>query len=148
MKEHPDFVFAYMAGIIDGEGCFSIFKLGKDYKTRQRDYLAAKLTIVNTDKPMLDWIVEHFGGKYRAKKGTSKSPKTCFYWHAHGERLDYILDKCMPFFTAKLERAKLLREFRKTFDSKRWVSKPTTEEIHNLRFELKVKLHTLNKHRY
>jgi len=144
MKETlTDVEFAYMAGIIDGEGCLSIFKLGKDYKTRQRDYLAAKLTITNTSLVLLDWIVERFGGKIGTRTKI-KNRKTCYYWHAHGDRLDFILEHCTPFLTEKKNRGEVLKEFRKTFDKKRWVSKPTPSEIHDLRLSFKNKLHEYN----
>lgn len=79
---------AYLAGFVDGEGSFSITKSwGKtkqssgNITSNQRH--AIQLTISNTNKEILDWIVSNFGGTVHvrkmymtAKQGYSWKPNT------------------------------------------------------------------------
>ena len=79
---------AYLAGFMDGEGSFSITKhfaktkqLSGNVTTNWRH--AVQVTISNTNREVLEWIVENFGGAIHtrkmymtAKQGYSWKPKT------------------------------------------------------------------------
>jgi hypothetical protein len=97
--------WAYLAGLIDGEGCIAAHKpnlmKGKCY---------AKLTMVNTDKRMLEWCVETTGiGRVTIHARHLKNPKwkTVYKWWVGADNLRYILEGVMPYLTTKKEQAQL-----------------------------------------
>ena len=66
---------AYMAGIIDGEGCLNISKT--------RKYRYCRLTIANTDKFLMKWLVDKFGAgaqnrEHRRSTEERKNRKPCY----------------------------------------------------------------------
>jgi hypothetical protein len=68
--------YAYLAGIIDGEGCITI---GAGKKETCINYNAL-LLVQNTSKELIDWLQKHFGGHvYLSKKETAKT-KTAWMW--------------------------------------------------------------------
>jgi len=46
-------VLAYIAGLMDGEGCITIKRQGR----------AVQITVTNTDKPVMEWLVQQMGGR-------------------------------------------------------------------------------------
>jgi len=99
----PNEKLAYLAGIIDGEGCIHI-------NTRDNQAYSYQLSITSTDLILLDWIKEIFGGKiYGPFKG--KSNKQYFYtWHAHGLLGKQILELTLPFLIIKNKSAQAFIE--------------------------------------
>ena len=66
---------AYLAGIIDGEGCLNISKT--------RKYRYCRLTIANTDKSLMEWLVNKFGAgaqnrEHRRSIEERKNRKPCY----------------------------------------------------------------------
>ncbi len=53
-------VNAYAAGILDGEGCISIRHDKRD--DRPEHTYTPRITIVNTNKQVINWYKENFGG--------------------------------------------------------------------------------------
>jgi hypothetical protein len=55
---------AYLAGLLDGEGTFSIQVNIRQYKSRQSVHLCPRITIcIKYGAEVLDWVVKTFGGK-------------------------------------------------------------------------------------
>lgn len=91
--------WAYLAGLIDGEGCISAtpHKNGKNYN--------ARLSIVNTDKGMLDWVVRTFKvGKVLVRNRAEI--KSCYKVQvANTKDLARILDGVLPYLLTKHDQA-------------------------------------------
>ncbi len=68
----------YMAGFFDGEGNVQISN-AKHYPNSKQD----KIRITNTNKLILDFIVETFGGKIYKKKDVP-TRKPTWVWAMHG----------------------------------------------------------------
>ena len=100
--------YAYLAGIIDGEGCISI---GAGKKETCINYNAL-LLVQNTSKELIDWIQEHFGGQvYLSKKATEKT-KTAWMWRFTKKKdIELILLAVLPYLVVKREQAKILLNF-------------------------------------
>ena len=45
---------AYLAGIVDGEGCISFCKIGS--------FLYLGVSVANTNKPLINWLRTNLGG--------------------------------------------------------------------------------------
>jgi len=88
--------WTYLAGIIDGEGSISC----PEYKTL---YLA----IVNTDRKLIDWLLETLGGTVFTTKHQGTRWKDGYRWSLFGLDAQRILRKVEPYLIIKKERARL-----------------------------------------
>jgi len=135
---------AYLAGIIDGEGCFYIgqIKQGK-YGTRQQWHALLKIT--SCDKILIDWLREHFSGcsqntyRWTAKK---KFYRAVYSWTIGGEALDHFLPLLQPFFVIKRKHCVVMMEIRKSF--KNGGSKRLSDETLKVRTNLMKEMRKLN----
>lgn len=90
--------WAYLAGLLDGEGDIIIAKNG------------AKTTIVrvrvsNTDLKMIEWIQENFGGHIaEANSNTSYGHKICLRVGWNGKKAEPILLGTLPYLLTKKAR--------------------------------------------
>lgn len=110
---------AYMAGFMDGEGCFSIVKAHSITKRADgskkrgvRFHLHIKIT--NTNLAVLEWIVTHFGGQISSKKTWSNHPtwKDRYEWTLTGYgRMEKVILSILPYLIIKREQALVALEF-------------------------------------
>jgi hypothetical protein len=110
---------AYMAGIVDGEGCFFMCKLpkkaGDGYVT---EHYRGLLKIDNTDIRLLDWIDTAFSGTSSARcrsTSTRKFEREVFTWTATGDRLLDLCEQILPYLVIKKEQCAIMIKFRKTY---------------------------------
>lgn len=100
---------AYLAGIIDGEGCLGIYKRqDKDGRVTQ---WPVKLVIANNSERLMKWLLVNFGGWYSERKGErKKNPKwKKGYVHVLSERkLRNLLPKVLPYLVIKQEEAEFV----------------------------------------
>jgi hypothetical protein len=102
---------AYMAGMMDGDGCFSIFKTEREYS----DYRPF-VGFTNAYKPVCQWAVEHFGGTINQQKGfchhNGYYSKELFHWRLYGRNsVRNFLSSIIPYLREKKEQAILLLEY-------------------------------------
>lgn len=136
--------FCYIAGIIDGEGCFYLgcVKQGKYGNGTQWHCL---LKICSCDAILIDWLNEIFGGyKEMRTRYTSKRSfeRPVYSWTATGLLLDHILEKCSQYLLIKKPHSEIMKEIRKTFQN--IGSKRLPEEIVKKRTHLMKQLKFLN----
>src|SRR5262252_5226632 len=88
--------WAYLAGIIDGEGCVSIV-MQRQVKCRRTLRHILKLFVGNTDPRLISWCREIFGGSvhYRPPKTTQHKPT--WVWEVHHEQCGQVLKYCLPY---------------------------------------------------
>jgi len=102
MKEEID--MAYAAGILDGDGSFSILKdKGKYYPCIQ---------LSNAFKGMSEWLHGKFGGSLRIKKPQQEHHKVLYVWSVRG--LDGCFDvirRILPHIILKSEQCYLMEDF-------------------------------------
>ena len=132
---------AYLAGIIDGEGSIYI-QMRK--RTDAIDYFP-RFQIVNTDKKLMDWIHNKFGGNLFTKNRIKHNPKwrTQYEWFTTRKLMDELLELVIPFLICKKEHAKIMLEFRKSFREK--PSFRISEEVLAFRNNCLHQLKVLNK---
>ena len=107
---------AYLAGLIDGEGCICISKnhpvdkRGKIRRTHVQYNL--ELTITNTNLSIIRWLSKYAEGR-RVTKGRRKAQwKTAHNWRATSrDHLKLLLDSVRPFLQAKKKQAKIADSF-------------------------------------
>lgn len=103
----------YLAGIVDGEGCLCI---SKHKSNHNRGYNhQARLEISNTDKRLLEWIKERFGGRvavYSHAQQPKNSRQTSYRWICEGKRLTHICELIYPFSVIKKEQIEIILQIR------------------------------------
>lgn len=136
-------ILAFIAGVFEGEGSISIVNLVNKSWNKRTDY-ALKVRISNTDRPLLDWIVDNYdGGKIH--KATTVNNKIVWAWSVHAKKAELFLQMMMPYLICKKQRALLALDFRKTKDSghKKWYRIPTV--ISAIRKKIYLQMKELNK---
>lgn len=145
--------FAYLAGIIDGEGCIYIGNHSCNKET-QAPYFANYIQVANTNKELIDWLYKIFGGttaKYTRAQTPKQSRKDPYFWKVTGELLTAICHEVLPYSVIKKQQIEVMLEFRKTYDihpSAREKVRPNgvqplSQELIDLRFSLMHKLREL-----
>ena len=95
---------AYLAGIIDGEGCLSVTS---NLASGQR--FIPYLSIVNTSEELMSRLHELIGGgSVQRKKGKKDYYKDCFVLTVRSNKLREILPLVIDFLIVKREQGQLV----------------------------------------
>lgn len=100
---------AYMAGILDGEGCIRIVHDTVNNIDRSYDRYRLFIAVSNTNKNVLEWAADRYGGSVciHNKFSKVKNEKTCFGWSCQGKHAYNILQKLYPYLIIKRERCQV-----------------------------------------
>lgn len=103
--------FAYLAGLIDSEGCFRI----KHWKPKNRpnEVYNISVEIGNTKFPVLPFLIERFGGSI-CFIPAKINKKASAVWTLSARALYDILPKIYPFLVNKKDICEKLIEFQNT----------------------------------
>lgn len=154
-KEYSETTAAYMAGILDGEGCLSIGNYSGNRKNGDKHY-QVNIAISSTDEALITWIVDTFGGykgKYTPKQMSINGRKQVFRWQCSSDRLSHICEVCLPYLIIKKRQAEILLEMRKTYHDAHnvkgiWQVQRLPKEILDLRLSLFNELRALHTRTY
>ena len=116
-KEYTIAQIAYLAGIIDGEGSIYIGNFSCNPKTKV-PYYQTNIQVTNTDKPLIDWLSDTFGGlvsKRTAKQHASNSRKTAYMWTVSGDRVTHLSQLILPYLIVKTRQCEIMIKMRATF---------------------------------
>ena len=124
MKQSNTSKFAYIAGLIDGEGTIGIYKRSdknKDYNSKGRGLSLYKLSISIGQKngAMIDWLYGNFGGTIFKKEQVTTVPGNkkhydhqMYEWKLNKiDELEYLLKRIIPFLIEKKSQAQIALEF-------------------------------------
>jgi hypothetical protein len=116
---HKPLDLAYLAGIVDGEGCFHACKLknkpGDGYKN---GHYRCVLKISNTDVRLFHWLQETFKGTCSAAFKETRDhlfKRACYEWVVTGHRLLDLCKQILPYLIIKKRHCELTIKFRETF---------------------------------
>jgi len=111
---------AYLAGIIDGEGSIMLWKSEIDSKTRGQFNL--RINVTSTDKCLIDWLFENFGGHTYLSRAPSRISKPHwkkqYLWSVPRPEILKFLQDIYPYLIIKKERCKIAIKFRETFQKR------------------------------
>lgn len=98
--ELPETEWAYIAGILDGEGCIT-------YNQNQRGRRYPKISIGNTHQGLVEWLRMVLGGStYYQDRSDRPGWSDCWLWvHSSGAAVYAILSKCLPYLLVKRDVA-------------------------------------------
>ena len=128
----------YTAGIIDGEGCISIY-ISKRWEKRRQKYVyrpVLEISAYQADKRLTDWLLFHYGGAcYEHTMKNSSRPG--YQWTApRGKAREDFLLQIMPYLLMKKDQAQLALDFLRL---------PRTWDQNRKRFALAYRCSTFNK---
>lgn len=97
-------LFAYTAGILDGEGCFSIQKSGGTYRTT--------IQVQMTSRAVPAWLHENFGGGHFSSRPATAQTEELFIWVlASKPKIVFMIPWLLPYLKVKNLPATILLEF-------------------------------------
>lgn len=147
---------AYLAGFIDGEGYLGLIRYKKK-NGRREDFYEAALKVASTDRKIIEWLKNSFGGSISEREMGGNSKKA-FCWEVRGKMVVPIIDKIFPYLKIKKPQAELLKRYRKTIEKPsysfvsrvannggRFISKTLKPEIVEYRLSLYSQIKTLNQ---
>ena len=100
----------YLAGFLDGEGTFSIYRI----KNRRTPTLRPHICVANTNEEIIDWVKKTIGAgclsKGRAKKKKNWKPYLTLDIYRFAD-IAGLIKQLLPFLKVKRKQAELLLEF-------------------------------------
>ena len=115
MKQNKATKLAYAAGIVDGEGCISIYSKSirnGQYKGILKNY---HLTVVVTQKDgkLVDWLFGNFGGSVSLHKKWERLDEKCWMheWTLNYQNASRFLKQILPFLIIKKKQAEIAIRF-------------------------------------
>ncbi len=113
----PQTVWAYVAGIIDGEGTIRFRKTTTTRAGEKLPTFHGKLTVANTYRPLIEWFKNTFGGGITSsRRDRPVNHLPCYNWVLGRREGSLILERCLPFLRIKKERALLFLEGHRLFE--------------------------------
>ena len=114
---------SYLAGIVDGEGCFQVEKHAGYYGT-------VRLTITNTSESLMEWLQLRLGGYVSFRPYTHRKP--VYVWETRGKNCVDVVQAIQPFLIIKCQQAKILLDAYNNvqlYRSKKVCQKLTSEHL-------------------
>ena len=105
---------SYLAGIIDGEGSITIEIQSQNLRhNRKCDYYSLRLSVINTNLPLLNWIQDSFGGTVRSRK-LVPNRRQCYTWNLYSHKAAEALAACEPYMIVKKNHVTVFLKFAST----------------------------------
>ncbi|MCK4669539.1 hypothetical protein KAT21_05420 [Candidatus Bathyarchaeota archaeon] len=103
---------AYLAGIIDGEGTIAIAK-AKIKEGRKNHLYSLRMSAANSDKGLVDWLKENFGGSIHILREEEGNHKKGYQWVLGSKDTYKLLKGMKDYLVIKKEQADIGIEFYK-----------------------------------
>lgn len=109
--EYEPWRLAYLAGLIDGEGCVTLHQ-----HTPSSNNMTTELQVSNTNKKLMLWLVENFPeGSLTpvplSSRGKERDWAQGYRWSLRGQKSLPLLRAVLPYLVIKKRQMELLIEF-------------------------------------
>jgi len=101
--------WAYVAGIIDADGCIMIHRQKAPKKSPMDYYYKLHLAVTQRDGRVIDFLLGFAGGHLTRKQ---KDGFPLYRWDAYGDEAMRILKKIEPFLRIKKRQSQIAIQFR------------------------------------
>lgn len=141
MADPKEILYAYLAGIIDGEGSIGLTRNRKNKSGRIVYYIFVTVGMTALEIPCL--LKEIFGGSYYIRKKYSYSPnkKPLGMWSISCLKAENVIKCLLPYLRVKRPQAELALEYRKEMEKHRFKRKKNFDRLE----EFGRKMKKLNK---
>ncbi len=118
---------AYIAGVLDGEGCITIIRHDQSKRSTRHKSPSYRLavTIYNTNKAMIDWLAERMEAHRYYKRRKSPNHKVCHMLVVSAKTAATFLRDIQPFVIAKQQQIQLALALQETVNNYRKVHQLT-----------------------
>lgn len=128
--------WAYIAGIIDGEGCLGVYhRSSRNKGTRQvipSTSYRPRIQVVNTNLNLVLWIRDRLKGDIATYASHDSRRKTKYVWRNGAARsILSICEHCLPYLVIKRKQAELVLRFPVDAVCNQW----TVEETRRIKIE-------------
>lgn len=121
--------FPYLAGYVDGDGCFSVRKYTQFSNNSYCDVYDISLQIASVHREPLDFFFKEFGGIIIERKEKRKNRRNVFIWECKGNDFDSIAKHLLPFLVSKKKLCECCIDLRKSLKkSKTYRGKKISDE--------------------
>lgn len=118
---------AYLAGVLDSDGCINIDRW-KDSRKKKRMQYIVRIQVSVTAKETTDWLENHFEGSTRLVK-RDPPHRDIYYWRISGMKAIELLEKVKDFMVLKRPRAELAIKFKDYVLTRRESREAASEEL-------------------
>jgi len=109
-----DIEWAYLAGILDGEGCIALNKQRTKRNGKVYSYYTLFVTVGNTDYSLIKWLSDTFGGKYYPST-RKENRRQVWTWCVASQKAEDMLNHVRKYMIVKKDQAELAIVFRNTY---------------------------------
>lgn len=144
--------FAYLAGYIDGDGCFYIDTTKAKTGPHPFNYRTI-LKFASVDIEIMLWLQNflgiHFWEKVVSKKRQHLHRRTVYEANLTGDALDNLLPRILPYLRIKKRHCEIMLRMRETYCKpiKGVVRKTPTLDAISIRQQCHILLKSLNTHK-
>lgn len=108
--------WAYLAGILDGEGCIGVYSRSKQHKGNRQITPARsfrpRISVTSTTHNLVDWLQTSFGGQVEPIQSNNENWKDSYHWDLVDVQTIFAICKnTLPYLKVKKEQAELVLEF-------------------------------------
>jgi len=89
---------SYLAGLVDGEGCFYLANSRNGHGIYHRQ---PRIIVSNTNKDVMDWLKDNFGGYVTTTYKKNPKHKTMYQWIVVGQRALMLANWLKPLLIIK-----------------------------------------------
>ena len=120
---YRDTDLAYLAGFIDADGFIAINR----YCPRKNDSdgrygYNLRIGAVNTQREVLEWIQNKFGGYiYKRKPSNPEKHRIAYAWYLDSKKAEAVLRLISPYLKRKKLQANIAIKFRETYDLSKYI---------------------------
>lgn len=130
--------FGYTAGVIDGEGCLTAYM-------RPNGAIEIRVDVVNTNRKLLEWLCQTWGGAIYARKVTNARHKQQFAWELRRDAAVSMLGMIQDHLIVKAEQAETMISLWEQRGDGRKGREPISAELRGVRATHVAKLRELNR---
>lgn len=124
-----DVHLAYLAGVLDSDGCINIDRW-KDSRKKKRMQYIVRIQVSVTAKETTDWLEKHFDGSTRIVKREAPC-RDIYYWRTSGMKAIELLMRVKDYLVLKRPRAELAIKFKDYLLTRKESRESSSEELRN-----------------
>ena len=137
---------AYIAGIIDGEGCIGLNEHRRLGARCHTPSVVASVQVVMTDAEAVNFIAERYKGRVRHSAGRDITRKAYFTFNASDRReVEVLVKDIYPYLKIKVRQADVLLDYLTSPKLRGGRGHDVSDEVMFLRRVLVADMHALNQ---
>ena len=112
---------AYMAGIMDADGYFTIKRSTYAMRVRgdaTQPVFSERVGIKQVTPQAVEFLAQHFGGSVRIEKASAQNGKPLYSWQITNKMAARLVETLMPYLRIKRRQAEILLQLRESKDGK------------------------------